>query len=491
MALLVVILALIALGELLDLLGRPKSAYGHRHHNFKRRSSFQADVLKPKIKPKPPHRSVDIDSFSLSQEQVKLLDWLENASESVFITGKAGTGKSLVLQYFQSKTAKNIVVVAPTGVAALNIGGQTIHSLFKLPPTLIEQADIKLDPKTKTVLAHVDAVVIDEVSMVRVDQVEAINYKLKLAKNNNLPFGGCQIIMFGDPYQLPPVISDPALTKYFNQKYGGPFFFNAPVWQSTKLNILELQTIFRQQDKAFKDILNQIRVGAITPAALEQLNERLSLTLPRQGAVTLTSHNASVSAINEQRLSELPGKTREYDAQISGQLTAKAFPTEQKLRLKVGAQVILLKNDRHKGFVNGSLGKIKALGSNQIKVEIDTKLYVIEPETWTKFGYYYDSNARRISKKIIGSFTQFPIRLAWAMTIHKAQGQTHKTVIVDLGRGAFAHGQAYVALSRCVALDGLYLKSPIIKEDLIVDPAITNFMKPQTSRQLVHTKSHV
>jgi len=297
-----------------------------------------------------------------------------------------------------------------------------------------------------------------------------------MAKENNLPFGGVQIIMFGDLYQLPPVVSDAELHKYFAHNHGGYYFFNAHVWKNSHMNIYELTKIFRQKDENFKNILNEIRQGNITNSLLRELNKRTDSQIPCDGVITLATTNNAVNVMNSFRLSNLTGKLFTYKACIEGELEKASFPTEEFLKLKEGAQVMFLRNDKEKRWVNGTLGFVKSLSGNEVKIDIDGIVYSVPKETWNKIRYYYDPQERKIEEEVVSSFTQYPLRLAWAITIHKSQGQTYNSVAVDMGDGAFAHGQTYVALSRCRTLETLYLKRDIMTNDIIVDSAIIGFM---------------
>ncbi len=430
----------------------------------------------PKLNTTP----LEVDHIKLSTEQEQVFHLIEEGNANVYVTGKAGTGKSMLLQYFVRNTRKNVAVVAPTGVAALNVEGQTIHSFFKIKPDLIEKGEInRVDYKTKEILASLDALVIDEVSMVRVDLMEAISEKLKLARRNELPFGGVQLILFGDLYQLPPVVSDGQLHRYFDHNYGGIYFFNSPSYQLAEVRIIELNHIFRQKDEHFKKLLNAVRNGNQTKEILDSFNQRALVTIPSGGFITLAGTNATVSRINHQKLEQIVDKEKIYEATIVGDLKESSLPTEKHLRLKVGAQVMLLKNDRQKParWVNGTLGVITRLSDEIIKVSIDGVEHTVSKETWNSIRYQYNAQERKLEKETISSFTQFPLKLAWAVTIHKSQGQTYQSVAVDLSDGAFAHGQTYVALSRCQSLEGLYLTAPIRMEDIIVDQDVVEFMK--------------
>lgn len=442
------------------------------------KSSTKTTYMPRPIPPKPQlnEKRTDVDDLKLSPEQQKLFEKLEKTKNHIFVTGKAGTGKSALLQYFKRHSAKRLVVVAPTGVAALNVGGQTIHSLFKIPPSFIKKSSLSVDPRTAMLLRNLDTVVIDEISMVRADLMDAIDHLLRQARGNSVSFGGVQMIMFGDLYQLPPVVSDPELHKYFADNHGGYYFFNADVWQNTALEIYELTQVFRQKDEGFKEILNAIRIGSVDDQLLSLLNVRTVPDIPSDGVITLATTNKTVSAINHARLAQLPGEMHEYRAVISGKLEESSYPTEEILCLKKGAQVMLIKNDKEKRWVNGTLGYIDSLSNNEIKVNIDGIVYSVPQETWSKIRYYYNQAKRSVEEEIVSSFTQYPLRLAWAVTVHKSQGRTYGSITVDMGDGAFAHGQTYVALSRCKSLEGLFLKREILREDIIVDPAVINFM---------------
>lgn len=443
------------------------------------------DVAHANHSAQPPAHShseeLNVSDITLSDEQQAIYDKLEQGSGHIFITGKAGTGKSVLLQYFKQHTAKKVVVAAPTGVAALNVGGQTIHSLFMIAPKFVRKSELKLSPKTRGVLRQLDAVIIDEISMVRADLMDAIDAQLRTARSNDEPFGGAQIIMFGDPYQLPPVVSDPELHRHFQHNHGGPYFFNAHVWREVGMEVRELQEIHRQKDEQFREILNAIRKRTRISWALEELNKRAKAKVIDEQFITLAGNNAQVTQINDAELRKLPGDEKQFEAIVSGKLEEGAYPTEDLLKLKVGAQVMFVRNDIHKRWVNGTVGRVTSIEDDTIFVEVRGRngspvSHPVPRETWVKFKYFYDATERKLSEDPVSSFTQFPLRLAWALTIHKSQGQTYDAVLVDLSGGAFAHGQAYVALSRCRTLEGLYLSAPLRRDDIIVDPIITTFM---------------
>jgi ATP-dependent DNA helicase PIF1 len=415
----------------------------------------------------------------LSDEQMEIYRSLEKTSIHSFITGKAGTGKSVLLKYFADNTDKKVVKIAPTGIAAMNVKGQTIHSLFKFSLGLLNPKEISISEETRQILSKVDALIIDEISMVRADTIDAIDHVLRKAKKNSQAFGGVQFIAFGDVYQLPPVVESTQIRHYFADTYGGPYFFNAHVWKNTDLHKYELQTVFRQSDIRFKAILNAIRRGEPTEDDFKVLNSRVigRSVQPKGDIITLTSTNNSARKINMERNAKLTSKSKTYHSTITGRITANSFPTDSELTLKIGAQVMFLKNDSAGRWVNGTIGKIYALSKQSVKVACGTKIYDVYPATWEKNSYHYDEDSDVIKQEVQSTFTQIPLKLAWAITIHKAQGCTYSNVAIDLKSGAFAHGQAYVALSRCRSLYGLYLHSELGKKDIIVEPAIVDFMR--------------
>jgi ATP-dependent DNA helicase PIF1 len=411
----------------------------------------------------------------LSAEQKTLSVLMEQTHQHLFITGRAGTGKSVLLRHFRENTKKRVVVAAPTGIAALNVRGQTIHSLFKLPPQLHRKGGLAPNSRVCSLLKRIDTLIIDEISMVRADLLDAVDERLREAFGNNLPFGGVQIVMFGDPYQLPPVVEE-GLVQYFEAVHNGYFFFNALVWQKAEFKIYELTQVFRQKDPIFKNILNTVRDGTVVDEQIEQLNTRYGTAIPDEGTVTLAPTNALVTTINQQRLDQLKGKARQYTAVITGEMRKSVFPTEEILQLKKGAQIVLLKNDKDGRWVNGTVGMVDGLFDDQIKVRVGGIVYTLEQETWEEIAYTYDLGTQKVEMKVVSSFTQFPIRLAWALTIHKSQGQTYESVAIDLTTATFAAGQLYVALSRSISLEGLYLKMPIKRGHIIVEPKVAAFM---------------
>jgi ATP-dependent DNA helicase PIF1 len=416
--------------------------------------------------------------FKLSDEQEFLFKVMEETKQHMFVTGRAGSGKSVLLRHFREQTKKKVVVAAPTGIAALNVRGQTLHSLFKLPPQLHRKGSLSPNTRLNSLLKRIDCLVIDEISMVRADIMDAIDERLREARNNDSAFGGVQVIMFGDVYQLPPVVEE-ELHQFFEAVHGGYFFFNAHVWGEADFKIYELTQVFRQKDPVFKEILNAVRDGSVVDSQIEQLNARHDISVPSEGTVTLAPTNALVTEINQRRLDQLKGKARHYTAVITGVMKKSVFPTEENLQLKKDAQVVLLKNDKDGRWVNGSVGMIEGLFDNHIDVRVGGIVYTLDRETWEEIVYTYDQDTHKVEAKIASSFTQYPIRLAWALTIHKSQGQTYESVALDLTTATFAPGQLYVALSRCTSLEGLYLKMPVKRSHIIVEPKVTAFMLRQ------------
>ncbi len=412
----------------------------------------------------------------LSSEQQALFHLMEQTRQHLFVTGRAGTGKSVLLQHLRQYTRKRSVVVAPTGIAALNVRGQTIHSLFRLPPSFIKPGSLKENTRVSSLLRRIETLIIDEISMVRSDLMDAIDTRLRQAHENDLPFGGVQVIMFGDLYQLPPVVEE-GLIQYFEAIHGGYYFFHANVWKTARFAIYELTQIFRQKDPVFKVLLNAVREGTLTSEQIEQLNERSVFATPAEGVITLATTNALVTDINQQRLNALPGNVHQYHARINGSMKKSAFPTEEILQLKVGAQVVLLRNDKDRRWVNGTIGYVHALKDEGVSVRVNGIVYTLAQETWEEICYTYDPTTKKVEAQVVSSFTQYPIRLAWSLTIHKSQGQTYDSVALDLTTGTFVPGQLYVALSRCTSFGSLYLTEPIKQEHVMVEPKITAFME--------------
>ncbi len=405
-----------------------------------------------------------------SAEALQAIDHVTHGA-NVLITGKAGTGKSTLLRYMRS--IKNAVVVAPTGIAALNVGGATIHSVFKLPHKCISKEDLFYNPKQVKALKAIKLLIIDEISMIRADVFDAMNYALQLVNSNSKPFGGVQLVMFGDLFQLPPVV-ERGLDVYFASVYQGVYFFNTPVWGQMQFACVELVDVYRQKDPVFIKLLNAIREKRISPDAIDWVNRKCYKQMA-EDATILCSTNDRAATINASKLAAINSPSFSYAAQVVGDFTPSSFPTEQQLNLKVGARVMMLKNDADKRYVNGSIGEVIKLSSKQILVHIDGETCSVEPAEWSSISYQYNSSTNELAEEVVGEFKQMPLKLAWAITIHKSQGLTFERVHVDLGRGAFSTGQVYVAFSRCKSIEGLSLQQPLKLNDLQVDNHVVAF----------------
>jgi len=409
------------------------------------------------------------------------VDFVETGEGHLFVTGRAGTGKSTLLRVMQDLLGDRAVVVAPTGLAAINVGGQTIHSFFGLPPRLIRPDDIRRG-RFGRVMRAMSTLIIDEVSMVRSDLMWAIDQSLRVNRGRPQdPFGGVRLLLFGDLHQLPPVVRDPEEAAHLEGTFGGPFFFSVSALQEEiGTQLLELGQVFRQTDEALVQILNRIREGDVDESDLELLNDRVSpiRTLSEgQSFVILTPTNEAANRINRAYLDALATPIFNFEAGVSGEFNPRAQPTEAVLSLKEGARVMMLRNDADRRWVNGTIAVVSKLSADRVWVEIDGREHEVEPASWESRRYAFEKDAEKIVETVAGTFKQFPIRLAWALTIHKAQGLTLDNVYIDLGRGTFAHGQAYVALSRCRSLEGLTLARPLQPRDILFDPEATSYRR--------------
>jgi ATP-dependent exoDNAse (exonuclease V) alpha subunit len=424
------------------------------------------------------------EKIDLNELFQKALDRMENTSRHVFITGKAGTGKSTLLDYFRNHTRKKLIVLAPTGVSALNVKGQTIHSFFGFKPNVTLKSIKKIRRSGKNIYKELDAIVIDEASMVRADLLDCIDKFLRLNAGGRKPFGGIQMIFIGDLYQLAPVVTGNE-KEFFNTYYKSPYFFDAMVMKGLKLEFIELEKIYRQRDKNFIAVLNAIRNNSVSEEQLSILNQRCNpdfIPDPKDFYIWLTSLNSAAEKINREHLSRISLPIITYQGIIRGDFKQDSFPTQVDLQIKKDAQVMLLNNDSLLRWVNGSIGKIVDIIQQKeeddiIIVELLTGEVVdVLPYRWELFNYYFDKNKNSIESEVVGSFTQYPLKLAWAITIHKSQGKTFDNVVIDIGRGTFASGQVYVALSRCTSLDGLVIKKPIEKRHIFMDWKVVKFM---------------
>jgi ATP-dependent DNA helicase PIF1 len=422
--------------------------------------------------------------LQLNDDFKHVLDRLESGGASMFITGRAGTGKSTLLQIFRKTTKKNVVVLAPTGVAALNVGGQTIHSFFGFPGRMItpDVADRQVYQKHLIrMYKGMDVLVIDEISMVRADLLDGIDIFLRRNRDASQPFGGVQVVFFGDLFQLPPVVKrDPVEMQRFTEYYTSPYFFAAHAMQKMDLELYELEQVFRQESRYFLRLLEAIRMGEMDEDDLNDLNLRHDPHFEKtEGYITLAARNATVEEINKRAMAELPGHEMLYTAHVKGSFDPTQYPIEDILSLREGAQVMFVKNDPERNFVNGTIGTIAELKIDTVIVQIeDGKGGYKDIETgrmdWNHIKYTADAT-EKISAETVGTFSQIPLKPAWAVTIHKSQGKTFDKVIIDLSGGAFEHGQLYVALSRCRTIEGVVLRKPVEYRDIITDERIVEF----------------
>ena len=422
-----------------------------------------------------------------------LFNLTEHTNRSIFLTGKAGTGKTTFLNDFVSKTRKKYIVVAPTGIAAINAGGVTIHSMFGLPlrtflPTT-DRVDSNIANNIADLMHHfkyrkdklkllreIEIIIIDEVSMLRADVLDMMDFSLRHIRRNQQKFGGVQMLFIGDLYQLPPVVRDENVLK---QYYNSPFFFDSYALKELPLITLELTTVYRQKDEKFLEILNEIRDGEVGDIDFETLNKRYlpDFEPTTESYVYLTSHNKMADEINQKKLAELPGKPKVYQAEIIGNFNENQYPNDEKLELKTGAQIMFIRNDAsgEKRYFNGKLAEVVGVDEQEVRVIIEgeDEIYTLKKETWEQKKYSLDED-KSIKEEVLGSFKQYPIRLAWAVTIHKSQGLTFDRLIIDAGK-SFASGQVYVALSRCRTLEGIVLKSKITPEVIFSDRRVAQF----------------
>lgn len=428
-------------------------------------------------------KAVEIDFNSEFKHAMTLM---EETPRNILITGRAGTGKSTLLQYFRKHTKKKVVILAPTGVAAVNVEGQTIHSFFHFKPN-VTPASIKRKKKTEkdkpTVYKKLTAIVIDEVSMVRADLLDCIDKFLRLnGPDEKEPFGGVQMIFIGDLYQLPPVVTS-AERDIFKSHYPTPYFFSAKGFNQLNVEYVELEKVYRQKDDEFVRLLNTIRNRSVTDDDLAQFNKRCDPQFEAPSGslyLSLTSTNDLADTINEKRLAELQGKVWKAQGVIEGDFGKEYLPTTVDLKLKKGAQIMLLNNDSLGQWINGTIGKIRKFerndeGEDVIVAELDNgDTARISPYTWKIYRFFLKKE--ELHSEEVGSFTQYPVRLAFAVTIHKSQGKTFENVVIDVGRGTFAHGQMYVALSRCTTLGGIVLKQPLKKNHILMDWQVVKFL---------------
>lgn len=423
---------------------------------------------------------LDLSSVEINDEFRRCLDIMEYSDKHVFVTGDAGTGKSTLLKYFTGTTKKKTVILAPTGVAAVNVGGQTIHSFFKFPPKPLTRSNIPSIKENYLMLYKaVDVIVIDEISMVRVDLMDAIDIFLRENLGIDEPFAGKQIIMFGDLNQLPPILGREGEREMILHKYKSQYFFDADVWKQTGFEGIKLEKVYRQKDKEFIDLLNNIKDGTINDDGIKKINERKGEDRIEDGVITLCSTNAVADHINEMMLSRVHGQEYFLKGTITGDFNIKYCNVEEEIRVKIGCRIMILTNHPEKIWHNGTIATLRGVNMNagKITIEVDGKMYEVERHEYEYARYSYNRDNEEVESEVRGTFNQFPIRVAYAVTIHKAQGKTFDRINIDIGSGAFAAGQLYVALSRCTSLEGISLSRIIGINDIICDRRISEFYK--------------
>ena len=437
-----------------------------------------------------------------NQELQNALQIIQYTNRSLFLTGKAGTGKSTFLRYIAENTKKKHVVLAPTGIAAINAGGATLHSFFKLPfhPLLPNDTQynarnirgtMKYNQEKRKLLQELELIIIDEISMVRADIIDFIDKILRIyCRNMREPFGGKQILLVGDIFQLEPVVKDEE-RQLLQPFYPNSFFFSAHVFREIQLVSIELKKVYRQTDEHFIHLLDKIRKSETTVSDLYTLNQRVGRDIDTSGmSITLSTRRDTVDYINQQKLEELPDETVMFEGVVTGEFPENSLPTPKELELKCGAQILFIRNDKEHRWVNGTLGIIIGFDINEGRETIyvhtdDEEDVIVEREVWSNVKYSFNEQEKKIEEHEIGTYTQFPLRLAWAITVHKSQGLTFKHVKIDFTGGAFAGGQTYVALSRCTSLEGISLKEPLRRSDIFVRPEVVQFSHQYNDNQLI------
>lgn len=429
-----------------------------------------------------------------NQQQMLAYELIANTNSSFFLTGRAGTGKTTFLRNVQKMVNKQFITLAPTGVAAILAGGDTIHSFFGLPMEVCVPGTCgKLNEARILTLLHADTIIIDEVSMVRCDIVDAIDYTLRKAIRTTQPFGGKQIIFVGDMFQLPPVVRQGAERELLHDIYKADdfFFYKADAIKRMRLVKIEFQKVYRQDDnRQFLNILENVRMNKVTPENIIHLNKRVTQPQNKDSIViTLASLNKTADSLNQQRLAEIDAEEFTFEGTIAGKFDDQKLPVELNLRLKVGVQVMFTRNDQQKRWANGTLAKVVKLTKDEIQVRLDNgETHAVPCASWDSVSYEYDRELRKLKKEVTGTFTQYPLKLAWAITVHKSQGMTFDKMSLDLSRGLFADGQLYVALSRVRSLEGLFLSKDVIPQYAHTSREIIAYASGYNDEQLINNE---
>ena len=440
-------------------------------------------------------KNIDLDN----PEFQNLWSLIQQTQQSVFLTGKAGTGKSTFLKYICAHTKKKFVVLAPTGIAAVNVGGQTLHSFFKIPFKPLLQNDPEYAPRMieKTLrfskdkirlIKELDLIIIDEISMVRADIIDHIDRVLRhFTRNNREPFGGKQLLFVGDIFQLEPVVTRD-MYEILRREYNRMFFFNARVFNQLGLIPIELVRVYRQEDGPFVALLDRVRAGKASNEDIAILNSRVNPNVTESDfTITLATRRDTVDVINDERLNNLKTPEITFQGAIDGDFPDNLLPTSLELTLKQGAQVIFIRNDKENRWVNGTIAKVAHIDTGKVIVEMeDGQQHTLEQEQWANVQYTYDVKKNVVVENVLGTFTQYPIKLAWALTVHKSQGLTFNNVIIDFQGGAFTGGQTYVALSRCTSLEGITMMRKLSQRDIIVNPAVIEFSRHFNNQQSIN-----
>ena len=423
-----------------------------------------------------------MDEIEAIPEYKRALEAVLEKEGALFVTGKAGTGKSTLIKYLSSRL-EDCVVLAPTAAAAINAGGDTIHSFFNLPARHIDPGEkLRLNPKSKDVVKYLKALIVDEASMVTPNIVDVIDILLRRYRKNDEPFGGVSVVFVGDLLQLPPVVSTHEERIYFSERYPTQFFYSADVFLRTEIIPINLTRVRRQEDNEFIEALGFVREGVDTGRAVSYFNTNcLKSHADLDNPMWLVATNAAAHSINAKKLAGLAGDTKTYKADVTGDAPASKWrlPVPEVLELKVGAKVVFLRNNKQKGWINGDTGVVVSIGSDTLLVRHDSGGEALEVERmgWERYQYTYDEENKKIDKEEIGRFSQFPVSLGWAVTIHKSQGMTLESAVVDLGSGAFSDGQTYVALSRCRRVEGLRLARNLTPRDIRVNKEALEFYR--------------